>query len=141
MKTEPVMDGNDYAAVRLQTSLIKGEDIEESIEEKNEYGISREEELVLSNVKEEEEEGGVRQSEEVKRENGVKDEEVERNELSPKNESESDVKNEAQHTGGILDYKMEQEMSSSLLTASFTEQSTVPSPESPVMASSEGNSG
>ncbi|KAJ8377093.1 hypothetical protein SKAU_G00076730 [Synaphobranchus kaupii] len=77
MKTEPVMDSTDYSGVELRSSLIKSEDIEESIERKNGYGASREEELILSNIKEEEEEGGERPSKAMKREDGVKDEEVE----------------------------------------------------------------
>ncbi|KAJ8277155.1 hypothetical protein GJAV_G00072040 [Gymnothorax javanicus] len=74
--TEPVMDSSDYAELESGYSLIKSEDIEESIEEKNGYGMSREEELMISNIKEEEEEGGERQSEEVLREDGVKTEEI-----------------------------------------------------------------
>ncbi|KAJ8277136.1 hypothetical protein GJAV_G00071850 [Gymnothorax javanicus] len=141
MKTEPVMDRNDYAAMQLlQTSQIKGEDVEESIQEKNEYGMSWEEELMPSGIKEEEE-GEERLSEEAKRENGVKDEEHERSDLSPETESESDVKNEAQHTGGISDFKVEEEASSSIVTGSSLDQSAAPSPGSPVITSSEGNTG
>ncbi|KAI1888759.1 hypothetical protein AGOR_G00172030 [Albula goreensis] len=74
MKTEPVIDSTDYAAVEFKSVLLKSEDTEESVERKNDYWLSREEKLVLSNMKNEEEEGGERQRE-VKGEDGVKDEE------------------------------------------------------------------
>ncbi|KAJ8277137.1 hypothetical protein GJAV_G00071860 [Gymnothorax javanicus] len=135
------MSSPSFPAFRRLACLIKREDIEESIEEKNGYGMSSEEELVLSNIKEEEEEGGERQSMEVKRENGVNDEDVERSDLSPKTESESDVKIEAQNTGGISDFKVEEKESSSVITDCFLKQSTVPSTGSPVIAPREGNTG
>ncbi|XP_061095825.1 uncharacterized protein si:ch211-40k21.5 isoform X2 [Conger conger] len=60
MKTEPVTDSTDYTGLELRSCLIKSEDAEESIERKNGCGMSREEELILSNIKEEEEDGGMR---------------------------------------------------------------------------------
>ncbi|KAJ8280035.1 hypothetical protein COCON_G00071010 [Conger conger] len=56
MKTEPVTDSTDYTGLELRSCLIKSEDAEESIEGKNGCGMSREEERLLSNIKEEEEE-------------------------------------------------------------------------------------
>ncbi|KAJ8277159.1 hypothetical protein GJAV_G00072080 [Gymnothorax javanicus] len=67
MNTEPVMDSIDYKEVVVGSCLIKREDTEACIEEKNGYGMSREQDFILSNIKEEEE-GGERKSEEVKRE-------------------------------------------------------------------------
>ncbi|XP_061095823.1 uncharacterized protein si:ch211-40k21.5 isoform X1 [Conger conger] len=77
MKTEPVTDSTDYTGLELRSCLIKSEDAEESIERKNGCGMSREEELILSNIKEEEEDGGMRDTVEVKWVDGVKVEVVE----------------------------------------------------------------
>ncbi|KAJ8377094.1 hypothetical protein SKAU_G00076740 [Synaphobranchus kaupii] len=145
MKTEPVMDSTDYSGVELRSSLIKSEDIEESIERKNGYGMSREEELILSNIKEEEEEGGERQGEEVKREDGVKEEEVERNDWNPEIEGdeqrEGDVMDQTPKTDRKSDLKQEEESLPSLVTSCLLEQSRVPSPGSPVISSREENAG
>ncbi|KAJ8257299.1 hypothetical protein GJAV_G00184100 [Gymnothorax javanicus] len=138
MKMETVLDSNSYAAMNLQTSLIKVEDSEQSVEENHRYGMNREEELIFSSIKEEEEEGGGRQNEEVKREDRVKDEEEERNDWSPKTESEWD-ESEDHQTGGILDFKLEEEAYSSIVPGSFLEQSIAVSPGSPAVSSTEGN--
>ncbi|XP_036378529.1 zinc finger protein 250-like [Megalops cyprinoides] len=70
--TECVMDSRDYTVVELGSGLNRSEDIEERMERKTGYGMSREEIDILSNIKVEEEEGG--DSKEMK-EDGVKDEE------------------------------------------------------------------
>ena len=136
MKTEPVMDSTDYTGLELRSSLIKSEDTEESIERKNGCGMSREEERILSNIKEEEEGGGERQREEVKREDGVKDEEDERNDWNP--ETEGDAMDQTLQTDKISDFKQEEK---SLVTSFVIKQSTVPSPESPVISPMAGNTG
>ncbi|KAJ8257301.1 hypothetical protein GJAV_G00184130 [Gymnothorax javanicus] len=112
-----------------------------SVEEKSRSGMKRVEELILSSLKEEEEEeGGRMQNEEVKREDRVKDEEEERNIWSPKTECEWDVSEDHQ-TGGILDFKLEEEESTSIVPGSFLEQSAALSPGSPTVSSTEGNAG
>ncbi|KAJ8377096.1 hypothetical protein SKAU_G00076760 [Synaphobranchus kaupii] len=146
MKTELVMDDStDYSGVELRSSLIKSEDIEESIERKNGYGVSREEKPILSNIKEEEEEGGERQGEEVKREDGVKDEEVERNDWNPEIEGdeqrEGNVMDQTPQTDRKSDLKQEEKSLPSLVTSCLLEQSRVPSPGSPVISSREENTG
>ena len=147
MKTEPVMDSTDYAGLELRSSLIKSEDTEESIERKNGCGMSREEELILSNIKEEEEEGGERQREEVKREDGVKDEEVVGYEWKGENESvewtERDPMNpkSTQTDVGLrkeVCMKQEEEGPSSTVTSCLLKQPRVPSPGSPLISSSKG---
>ncbi|XP_036378773.1 zinc finger protein 502-like isoform X1 [Megalops cyprinoides] len=77
MKTESVMDSRDYTGVELRSGLNRSEDIEERMERKTGYGMSREEIDILSNIKEEEEEeeGGEKQSEEMEKEDVVRDEE------------------------------------------------------------------
>ncbi|XP_036376531.1 zinc finger protein 2 homolog [Megalops cyprinoides] len=74
LKTESVMDIRDYTGVELRSGLNRSEDIEERMERKTGYGMSREEIDILSNIKEEEEEGGDRQSEEMEKEDDVRDE-------------------------------------------------------------------
>ncbi|XP_036378765.1 zinc finger protein 2 homolog isoform X1 [Megalops cyprinoides] len=75
IKTECVMDSRDYTGVELGSGLNRSEDIEERMERKTGYGMSREEIDILSNIKEEEEEGGEKQIETMKREDDVRDEE------------------------------------------------------------------
>ncbi|XP_064190272.1 zinc finger protein 558-like isoform X3 [Anguilla rostrata] len=130
MKTEPVTDNKDYAVVVLESSFIKSEEIEESIERKNGYGMSREEKLVFSNIKEEEEEGGERQSGEVKREDDVKGEEGDEI-ISKFKQTDRWLKKE-----GILDCrKQEEDGSKSLVTSSLLSQCRVPSPGSSLISS------
>ncbi|KAJ8377100.1 hypothetical protein SKAU_G00076800 [Synaphobranchus kaupii] len=151
MKTEPVMDSTDYSGAELRSSLIKSEDIEESIERKNGYGMSREEKPILSNIKEEEEEGGERQGEEVKREDGVKDEEAEVFEW--KREMKRDEWREGHeiiqtpqtdmglNKEGIPHLNQQEgDGSSSLVTSCLLNQPRVPSPGSPIISSSKGQS-
>ncbi|KAG5849748.1 hypothetical protein ANANG_G00075010 [Anguilla anguilla] len=146
MKTEPVMDSTDYAGVGSRSSLIKSEDTEESVERKIGYGMSREEELILSNIKEEEEEGGERQSEEVKREDGVKDEEVmgfesKEREWDGDEMEQSDRILNSQEDGLPDCKKQEEEGLSPPATSCLLKQPRVPSPGSLVMSSSKNNSG
>ncbi|KAG7487266.1 hypothetical protein MATL_G00021450 [Megalops atlanticus] len=54
MKTECVVDSRDYTGVELGSGLNRSEDIEERMERKTGYGMSREEVDILSNIKEEE---------------------------------------------------------------------------------------
>ncbi|KAJ8280034.1 hypothetical protein COCON_G00071000 [Conger conger] len=131
VKTEPVMDSTDYTGLELRSCLIKSEDAEESIERKNGCGMSREEELILSNIKEEEEEGGERQREEVKTEDGVKDEEVAGYEWKEEKVLKQD---------GLPDCK-EQEDEGLSVTSCQVQQPRLPSPSSPVISSSKGNAG
>ncbi|KAJ8280031.1 hypothetical protein COCON_G00070970 [Conger conger] len=141
MKTEPVMDSTDYTGLELRSCLIKSEDAEESIEGKNGCGMSREEELILSNIKEEEkEEGGERQREEVKTEDGVKDEEVE----GKKEENDEPV------LGGKINQTARglnedgtpdcEEQEEGLSTSCLLNRHEAPHPGSPVI-SSEGSAG
>ncbi|KAG5849749.1 hypothetical protein ANANG_G00075020 [Anguilla anguilla] len=147
MKTEPVTDNKDYAVVVLESSFIKSEEIEESIERKNGYGMSREEKLVFSNIKEEEEEGGERQSAvvkredaEVKREDGVKVEDVEGHEWKVEKEWDGDEMKQTDRAlkeDGLSDCrKQEQEGSSPPVTSCLLKQPRVPSPGSSVTSSS-----
>ena len=138
MKTEPVMDSTDYTGLELRSSLIKSEDTEESIERKNGCGMSREEELILSNIKEDEE-GGKRQ-----REDGVKDE-VAGHEWKEEKERNGD---EMEQSGRVLKQgglpackKQEDEGLSPEVTSCLYKQPRVPSPASPLISSSKGNAG
>ncbi|KAG7487263.1 hypothetical protein MATL_G00021410 [Megalops atlanticus] len=67
--TDILMDSRDYTGVELGSGLDRSEDIEERMERKTGYGMSREEIDILSNIKEEEEEvmkeGSLRQKEQV----------------------------------------------------------------------------
>ncbi|KAI1900981.1 hypothetical protein AGOR_G00055430 [Albula goreensis] len=76
MKTEPSMDSVDYAPLDLRSDLKRNEDLEEKIG--TDFGMSREEKDILSNIKEEEEDGefGEWQIEPMKREADVSDKEV-----------------------------------------------------------------
>ncbi|KAJ8332588.1 hypothetical protein SKAU_G00423770 [Synaphobranchus kaupii] len=136
------MDSTDYSGEELRSSLIKSEDIEESIERKDGYGMSREEKPILSNIKEEKEEGGERQGEEMKREDGVKDEEVERYEKERDECKEGDKMEQTPQTDrwlkedGILDCKKEEEKGfSPPVTSCLLKQPRVHSPGSPVISS------
>ncbi|KAJ8375527.1 hypothetical protein SKAU_G00061070, partial [Synaphobranchus kaupii] len=68
------MVSTDYTGVELRASLFSSEDIEERIQRKTGYRMSREEEDILTNIKEEEDDREV-QKEEIKRV-FVKDEEA-----------------------------------------------------------------
>ncbi|XP_036375945.1 zinc finger protein 271-like [Megalops cyprinoides] len=72
--TECVMDSRDYTGVELGSGLNRSEDIEERMERKTGYGMSREEVDILSNIKEEEE-YGEKQKEGMEKEDGVRYEE------------------------------------------------------------------
>ncbi|KAJ8377156.1 hypothetical protein SKAU_G00077360 [Synaphobranchus kaupii] len=146
-KTEPVMDSADYTGAELRSSLIKSEDIEESIERKNGYGMSREEKPILSNIKEEGEEGGERQGEEVKREDGVK---VEVDSFKWKEEKESDgdeMEQTSQADRGLKEdglpdcKKQEEESLPPQVTSCLLNQPRASSPGSHVISSSKGNAG
>ncbi|XP_036378771.1 uncharacterized protein LOC118773785 isoform X2 [Megalops cyprinoides] len=76
--TDTLIDSRDYTVVELGSGLNRSKDIEERMERKTGYGMSREEIDILSNIKEEEEEGEDRQSEEMEKEDGVGDEEDKR---------------------------------------------------------------
>ncbi|KAJ8277132.1 hypothetical protein GJAV_G00071810 [Gymnothorax javanicus] len=66
------------SGVESNSNFVKSENAEDSIEERNGYGMSLDGKLILANVKEEGDgQGGERQCVEVKREVGVKDEEFE----------------------------------------------------------------
>ncbi|XP_064190420.1 zinc finger protein 501-like isoform X2 [Anguilla rostrata] len=141
MKTEPVMDSTYYRVVGFRSSLIKSEEVEESIERKNGYGMSREEELILSNIKEEKEEGGERQSEGMKREDGVKDEEVMGFESKERewDGDEMEQSDRAQREYGLPDCKKrEEEGLSPPVTSCLLKQPRVPSPGSSIISSSQG---
>ncbi|KAJ8377155.1 hypothetical protein SKAU_G00077350 [Synaphobranchus kaupii] len=145
VKTEPVMDSTDYSGVELRSSLVKSEEIEESIERKNGYGASREEKLIFFNIKEEEEEGGERLREEVKRKDGVKYEEDEVFEWKEEKEREGNEMEQAPKTDRGLNKegipeKQEEEGSSSLVTSCLLKQPRVPSPGSPIISSRKGQS-
>ncbi|KAJ8277139.1 hypothetical protein GJAV_G00071880 [Gymnothorax javanicus] len=135
---EAEMDSTDYNVVLLDSSFIKFEDTEESIEEKNGHGMSRGEELVLSNMKEEEEEeGGEQQCEVVKREDRVKDEEDEINVW------ESEMEGAEHRDGDVMDQPLPAEKISALkqealVTSCVSEQCTVPSPGPPAISSRKG---
>ncbi|XP_036375639.1 uncharacterized protein LOC118771740 [Megalops cyprinoides] len=97
--TECVMDRRDYTGVELGSSLNRSEDIEERMERKTGYGMSREEVDILSNMKEEggEKEDGVRDEEEKKlwREGQKeRDEQRERGETDPALQTDRGLKNE-----------------------------------------------
>ncbi|KAJ8397483.1 hypothetical protein AAFF_G00437590, partial [Aldrovandia affinis] len=152
MKREPVMDSTDNTGVELRSSLIKSEDIEESIERKNGYGMSRNEKRIFSNIKEEEEECGERHSEEVKREDGVKDEKVEgfewkQEKRGDKQRERHEMEQSLQTDNGLKieeqsDYKQQEEKGlSSLVTSCLLKQTRVPSAGSPVTSSRKGNAG
>ncbi|KAJ8277151.1 hypothetical protein GJAV_G00072000 [Gymnothorax javanicus] len=138
MKTLPLMDSAVVPGLELGSSLIKSEAIEESIEEINGYGMSRQEELILSNIKEEKEEGEERWSEKVKREDGVNGE-----------NAEGDMRNNKERNGDgmeitdrVLKYeglqncgKQEEGDLLPPVTSCLIAQPAVPYPGSPVISS------
>lgn len=148
MKTEHVMDSTEYIGIES----IKSENVEERIKLKNGYGMSSEEKIILSNIKEEEEEGGERHSKEVKREDGVKDKEVygfewkqekegdgqrKRDEIEQSPETDDGLKKER-----IPDCKpQEEEGLSCLVTSCLLKQPRIPSPGSLVISSGKENAG
>ncbi|KAJ8277152.1 hypothetical protein GJAV_G00072010 [Gymnothorax javanicus] len=110
MRTKPVTDNISYKEAVLEPCLIKREDLEESIEEKNAYGMSGHKELIISNMKEEEE-GRERKSGEVKSE---REQETEGDEII----SESKVTERLLCEEGIEDGEKQEEEGSSPLDAS-----------------------
>ncbi|KAJ8403262.1 hypothetical protein AAFF_G00354790 [Aldrovandia affinis] len=106
-KTKSVMASTDYTGVELRSSLNRREDMEDMIQNKTGYGMSRGKKYILSNIKERER-GGERHCEEMKREDGGRGEDVtglwkklekereaqERAENDPNSQTDRGLKNE-----------------------------------------------
>ncbi|KAJ8277156.1 hypothetical protein GJAV_G00072050 [Gymnothorax javanicus] len=138
IKTEPVMDSTNYSEVESGSSFIKSEDMEESIDEENVYRMSREDELILSNMKEEEEDGE-RQIEDVWREDRVKNEEICNFEWGQEELGEQFLKsNQTERWLSEEGIPEEEESSLSPATSRLLKQARVPSPGSPALSSIKG---
>ncbi|KAJ8373332.1 hypothetical protein AAFF_G00266350, partial [Aldrovandia affinis] len=73
IKAEYVIESTDYTEVELRSCLNRSENLEKRKESEMEYGMSREEKDILSNMKQEE--GGERWSVKVEEEDDMRDEE------------------------------------------------------------------
>ncbi|KAJ8359063.1 hypothetical protein SKAU_G00155880 [Synaphobranchus kaupii] len=74
IQAESVMDSSDYTRMEPTSISNRSEDIEERTERKTVYLMSREQKVILANMKEEEEDGE-RQSVKMEKEDGVRDKE------------------------------------------------------------------
>ncbi|KAJ8277158.1 hypothetical protein GJAV_G00072070 [Gymnothorax javanicus] len=139
IKTEPVGDSRDYSEMRSRPSVIKSEDIEESIEEKSGYMMSREEDITVSNIKGEDEEGGERQSEGKWMTDAVKSEEIRGFELGQEERDESYLKtNQTERLQSEEGIKEEVEGSLPSATSCLLKQARLPSSGSPALSSIKG---